>query len=215
MEPLIYLVRHGEAEHNVSKQFSQRDPPLTQLGFKQAASLETTFPDPSSIAVVLSSPLKRALQTALAGFSHIIALDHDGNGNGSRNARFIVDRDLQERSDLPCDTGSERALLEEAFPNVDFSTLDEDWFLKTGAYAADDESVALRARTVREKLWSLAESVQREQPVPASRRAIVIVTHGVFMKHLSLDMEIDLPKAGWEKFSITKTADGEVILSPV
>ncbi|KAL7940137.1 histidine phosphatase superfamily [Trichoderma barbatum] len=124
MEPLIYLVRHAEAEHNISKEFSQRDPPLTQVGIKQASSLETTFPDPSSIAIVLTSPLKRALQTALAGFSHIIALDRDDNGNRFRNARLMVDRDLQEKSDLPCDMGFERVLLEAAFPNVDFNTLD-------------------------------------------------------------------------------------------
>ncbi|KAL7940086.1 hypothetical protein V8C42DRAFT_338612, partial [Trichoderma barbatum] len=58
----------------------------------------------------------------------------------------MVDQDLQEKSDLPCDTGSERALLEENFPNVDFNMFDKDWFLKTGIYAADEESVAKRPR---------------------------------------------------------------------
>lgn len=215
MEPLIYLVRHAEAEHSISKQFSQRDPPLTQAGNEQASSLATAFPDPSSIAIVLTSPLKRALQTTLAGFSHMLALDRDDNGHGFRNARLMIDRDLQERSDLPCDTGSERALLEEAFPNVDFNMLDEDWFLKTGLYAADEESVALRARIFREKLWNVVDSVQREQPITTSRKAIVVVTHGVFMKYLSLDMNIDLPKAGWKTLRMNKLPNGEAILSPI
>lgn len=145
----------------------------------------------------------------------MLALDRDDNGHGFRNARLMIDRDLQERSDLPCDTGSERALLEEAVPSVDFNMLDEDWFLKTGLYAADEESVALRARIFREKLWNVADSVQRAQPITTSRRAIVVVTHGVFMKYLSLDMNIDLPKAGWKTFRMTKIPNGEVILSPI
>ncbi|OAQ67741.1 phosphoglycerate mutase family protein [Pochonia chlamydosporia 170] len=200
MEPFIYLVRHAEAEHNISKQFSQRDPPLTQVGIEQASSLETTFPEPRSIAIVLTSPLKRALQTTLAGFSHVIALDRDDTDNGIRNAR---------------PNGSKRALLEEAFPSVDFSMLDKDWFLKTGIYAADEESVALRAKAFREKLWGLADSVQREQPMSSSHSAIVVVTHGVFMKYLTLDKNIDLPKAGWQTFRLVKITNGEVILSPV
>ncbi|KAL7914500.1 phosphoglycerate mutase family protein [Trichoderma velutinum] len=211
MEFVIYLIRHAEAEHNISKDFSQRDPPLTPAGFEQASSLAKTFPDPSSIAVVLTSPLKRTLQTTLAGFSHILAINGVGGQNGS--ARLIIDRDLQERSDLPCDTGSERAILEKTFPNLDFTVLDTDWFVKTGTYAADDTSVILRARIFREKLWNITKSIQTDQP-SSSQRAIVVVTHGVFMQYLSQDMTIDLPKAGWKSFLIRKAPNGEVVLSP-
>ncbi|KAL7942881.1 phosphoglycerate mutase family protein [Trichoderma barbatum] len=215
MECVIYLIRHAEAEHNITKDFSQRDPPLTPVGFEQASSLAKTFPEPSSIAVVLSSPLKRALQTTIAGFSHILALNGVSDGHQNGSARLIIDRDLQERSDLPCDMGSERAVLEETFPNLDFTTLNNDWFVKTGTYAADDASVILRARIFREKLWDIAKSVQTDQPSSSSQRAIVVVTHGVFMQYLSQDMNIDLPKAGWQPFLIRKAPDSEVILSPI
>lgn len=35
----IYFVRHGQAEHNVSNNFSLPDPHLTELGLEQARSL--------------------------------------------------------------------------------------------------------------------------------------------------------------------------------
>ena len=99
MEPIIYLVCHAEAEHNVTTDFSQRDPPLTLAGFQQASSLADTFPEPSSIAIVLTSPLKRALTTTIAGFSHILALNVVDNSREIRSAKLIIDRDLQESSD--------------------------------------------------------------------------------------------------------------------
>lgn len=135
-------------------------------------NLVTAFPYPSSIAIVLTSPLKRALQTTLAGFSHALAPDRDDNGHEFRNVRLMIDRDLQERSDLPCDTGSEQASLEEAFSNVDLNSSDEDWFLNTGMYAADEKSVALRARIFREELWNIADSVRKEQPISTSRELL-------------------------------------------
>ncbi|UKZ91451.1 uncharacterized protein TrAFT101_006429 [Trichoderma asperellum] len=216
MEPIIYLVCHAEAEHNVTTDFSQRDPPLTLAGFQQASSLVDTFPEPSSIAIVLTSPLKRALATTIAGFSHILALDVVGNSREIRSAKLIIDRDLQESSDLPCDTGSERAVLEKLFPNVDFSMLGEHWFAKTSMYAADEDSVVLRASTFREKLWNIAESVRADQPSFSSQRAIVVVTHSAFMQYLSQDVDINLPKAGWQSFRIhKKQPNGEVVLSSI
>ncbi|KAJ4863454.1 histidine phosphatase superfamily (branch 1) domain-containing protein [Trichoderma breve] len=143
--------------------FSQRDPPLTLKGFDQASHLAKTFPEPRSISVVLTSPLKRALQTTLKGFSQVLALNGVGEDGQNGAARLLVDRDLQETSDLPCDTGSDRDILEKLFPNVDVTTLDKDWFVKTGMYAADEEAVILRAKTFRKKLWNIAKSVQSDQ----------------------------------------------------
>src|SRR4051794_32515130 len=109
MTPKIYLIRHAESAHNVSKDFDHRDPPLTSLGISQASQLVTTFPNPSSIAVILTSPLTRAIQTTLAAFPHVLDqryFDKDVSRpqNGvEKGAELIVDADLQERSALPCD----------------------------------------------------------------------------------------------------------------
>ncbi|QYS97843.1 hypothetical protein H0G86_005054 [Trichoderma simmonsii] len=212
MEPLIFVVRHAEAEHNVIMDFSQRDPPLTLKGFDQASHLAKTFPEPSSISVVLTSPLKRALQTTLKGFSQVLALDSVGEDGQHGAARLLVDRDLQETSDLPCDTGSDRDILEKLFPNIDLTTLDKDWFIKTSMYAADEKAVILRAKTFRKKLWNIAKSVQSDQSSSSSQRAIVVVTHSAFMQYLSQDMNLNLPQAGWNSFRIQEKPDGEIVL---
>jgi broad specificity phosphatase PhoE len=214
MAPIIYLVRHAESTHNVSKDFSLRDPPLTDLGRTQASALVRNFPDPASIAVVLTSPLTRTLETTLAAFGHILDKKYVGEaGAADGGARLIIDPDLQERSDLPCDTGSAQADLEARFLGLDFDVLGADWHVKAGAYAADDKAVEARAERVRRRLLDLAREL--DQGDGTQRQDIVVVTHGVFMKFLSDDQLIDLPKAGWEAYTVISGSDGRVILGHI
>jgi broad specificity phosphatase PhoE len=213
MAPTIY--RHAESAHNVSKDFSHRDPPLTDLGMTQARALVKSFPGPASVAVVLTSPLTRTLETTLAAFTHILDKQYVGDGGIDGGARLIVDPDLQERSALPCDTGSDRATLEKNFPNLDFGFLGDEWYAKDGAYTADDVAVKARAKAVREKLCDLVGKLEQEGNFAKGKGDVVVVTHGVFMKFLAEDETIDLPKAGWKAYKILKQDGGENTLLPV
>jgi probable phosphoglycerate mutase len=57
------LVRHGATEHSAAARFSGRnDLPLTAEGREQAAALATR--DFGAVAAVVSSPLRRAVETA-------------------------------------------------------------------------------------------------------------------------------------------------------
>jgi broad specificity phosphatase PhoE len=199
MASKIYVVRHAESEHNVSKDFNHRDPPLTATGVSQATGLVKTFPNPASVGVIFTSPLKRALQTTLAAFPHVLDKQYfTGSEKGIQNgAKLIIDPDLQERSDLPCDTGSEAAALRAEFPRLDFADIGKEWLVKEGDFGADDDSVQARARRVGARLGALAETLERDG---VERRDIVVVTHGVFMKYLLRNQSIDLPKAGLEDF---------------
>ncbi|KAM0584289.1 hypothetical protein ACHAP6_007483 [Verticillium nonalfalfae] len=210
MSSVIYLVRHAESEHNISKDFTQRDPPLTAAGLAQASALIETFPHTASIAVVLTSPLTRTLQTTTTAFPQVFSKDTGGG------AQLIIDPDLQERSDLPCDTGSGRVTLDKAFAGLDFGGLEDEWFVKEGVYAADDISVAKRAQRFRDKLRDIIISLKtdREEAVEGRRRNVVVVTHGVFMKSLAEDEAMDLPKAGWKAFRIGSREDGGAVLVP-
>jgi broad specificity phosphatase PhoE len=213
MASTIYLVRHGESEHNVSKDVSQLDPPLTTLGYAQASQLISKFPNPERIAVILSSPLRRAIQTSLAGFPHVLEkryFDPSSEFGVENGLELTLEPDLQERSALPCDTGSERHVLEKDFPNLTLEELSEGWQAKAGRYAADDDSVTLRAARTREKLKHLSVALRGNE-----RRDIVVVTHGMFMKFLSGEGDIDLPKAGWKSYTISNDEEDRAILIPV
>jgi probable phosphoglycerate mutase len=61
----LYWVRHGESEVNLTREFSCRlvDPPLTTKGVLQAQQTAEYLAG-REIAVIYSSPLKRAVETA-------------------------------------------------------------------------------------------------------------------------------------------------------
>lgn len=67
----LFLVRHGENPANINREFSYKivDYPLTELGVRQAEQTAAYFAGMANgsgagIDAIISSPLKRALQTA-------------------------------------------------------------------------------------------------------------------------------------------------------
>ncbi|KAI9894285.1 MAG: hypothetical protein M1814_004139 [Vezdaea aestivalis] len=213
MASQIHIIRHAESVHNVSKDFSQLDPSLTALGFEQAAKLDQSVPYAGRVGVIITSPLRRAIQTALTAFPSILDKRYfdPSSGYGVENgASLVIDPLLQERSALACDTGSDRAVLEKAFPRLDFAGLGEGWPSKEGIFSADDEVVHERARRVRTSLVEL-----NEQSNNGEKRDVVVVTHGVFMKFLTEEPEIDLPKAGWKSYTVQKVKEKGGKLVPV
>lgn len=208
----IIIVRHAESVHNVTKDFSKLDPSLTSLGVEQASSISQKLPSAGNIATIISSPLRRALQTTLAGFSSVLDkqyFDKSSRQGIDGGATLSLDPDLQERSDLPCDTGSSASELSKVFPGLSFDDLGEEWLKKSGRYAPDDDAVEKRAEQVRKVLFEKAESLENEK-----RKDIVVVTHGVFMKFLTGDQDIDLPKAGWRIYTVEKESTGKYVLVP-
>lgn len=206
----IIIVRHAESVHNVTKDFSQLDPPLTSLGVEQASAILQKLPSAGNIAIIISSPLRRALQTTLAGFSSILDKQYfDANsGKGiDGGAVLSLNPDLQERSDEPCDTGSPASELAKAFSGLSFDGLGKEWLKKSGRYAPNDDAVRERAEQVRERIFEILKSLENEE-----RQNIVVVTHGIFMKFLTEDPDIDLPKAGWRIYTIEKHGTDKHVL---
>lgn len=122
----IHIVRHAESKHNVDKNFHQLDPELTDLGRHQSEELGRTFPHAKKIGLILTSPLRRAIQTTLFAFSDVLderyVQKQTSKGN-YEGAKLVLVPEAQERSDLPCDTGSDRQTLEKVFPQLDFAVL--------------------------------------------------------------------------------------------
>lgn len=141
------------------------DPSLTEQGELQAKALARTFPYHDRVEAVFSSPLQRALQTALLAFhAHL-----------SPMKKLIAQPLAQETSVAPCDTGNDRSSLETTFGtgDIDFGSVGADWNSKSGKWSQNEADVLRRAADLRDLLAARVES------------EIVLVTHGYFLRYLT------------------------------
>ena len=97
------------------------DPLLTDLGHEQCRKLRDGFPSHANVELVTASPLRRTIYTALESFEPVFQTHPD--------MKLIALPDVQETSDVPCDTGSEPHALRQEFvgKNVDLSLVHEGW----------------------------------------------------------------------------------------
>lgn len=74
----VYVVRHGESEANREGRYQGRlDSPLSPLGHRQAAALANAL-TASKVACVISSPLRRCIETAVPVAARLgVALECD------------------------------------------------------------------------------------------------------------------------------------------
>lgn len=177
MPPTIHFVRHAQGYHNLCvENHNIRDPELTPYGKQQCSHLQQIWPY-HNVDFIVASPLKRTVNTALLSFGNIIS-----------KKGLIVNTlpELQETSDLPCDTGLSRLELETAFAGqpVEFSRVEEGWNSKVGKWAPEQPEIQERAKTARRWLRSRPE------------RDIVVVTHGALLHYLTDDWAGMNPTAG-------------------
>ncbi|KAF2162284.1 hypothetical protein M409DRAFT_27287 [Zasmidium cellare ATCC 36951] len=169
MTPTIHCVRHAQGYHNLTTaNHHMHDPLLTPYGEQQCRDLQANFPSQSSIDLIVASPIKRTINTALLSFSHIIA---------EKNLKVIGLPELQETSDLPCDTGSDVEELKKEFEGkpVDLELVKEGWNNKRGKWAPNSKAIEKRAREARIWLQGRPE------------KNIVVVTHGGFLHYFTED----------------------------
>jgi broad specificity phosphatase PhoE len=85
MDPLpVVLIRHGSTRFIESRKLPAIDDPLSATGREQAQSLRAVIDTLSDIAIVVVSPLDRALETAVRAFA------------GRPDVKFIVSTALRE-----------------------------------------------------------------------------------------------------------------------
>ncbi|CZR58477.1 uncharacterized protein PAC_08369 [Phialocephala subalpina] len=185
MDKRIYLVRHAQGEHNIAGPNSLYVPDaiLTPHGHTQCQHLQEAFPNHASIEIVLSSPLRRAIQTAVHSFTPAILRPE---------VKLLLVPLAQEISAKPCDVGHEREDLEKEMKRllsnegqelgfdaerIDYSILEEGWSSKKGLYEDSLQAVEARAAELRKWLWRRPE------------KEIVLVTHGAFLHYLTEDWD--------------------------
>lgn len=169
------------------------DPPLTPLGEQQCRDLCAKFPYHPSVNLVVTSPLRRTIQTSLIAFESEM----------SRGIECVAFPEVQETSDLPCDTGSNLSIIKEDFKDrpVNFNLVSEDWNSKQGKWQADGKAIEARCRQARKWL-----KMRNEE-------AIVVVTHGGLLHYLTEDWTGagKFQGTGWEnvEFRSYRFVDGD------
>lgn len=144
------------------------DAPLTPLGKKQAAAMAPQVGKLQDEAeIIVSSPLKRTLQTTKLGWAS--AVERLGIEN------VICLPEAQECNAHPCDTGSAREVLEKdpELKGFNLENLVPEWTSKQGFWAADYESLQNRAKWLRQWL--------RNRP----EQTIVLVAHGDILRRIT------------------------------
>lgn len=100
MTPRLHIVRHAEAIHNIAHEKTLPDPELAAEGIQQARTLRQTFPYKQDVGLIITSRLRRAIQTTLEGFRDVLNQQYseDGMPNG---ARLLIDPEVQAHSARP------------------------------------------------------------------------------------------------------------------
>ena len=120
----MILLRHGQSEFNLHFTATKRDPGipdprLTELGQLQAEraaeALVEVAAQGEAIRRILCSPYTRALQTAAPLARRL-------------NLPITIAPTVRERYAFSCDIGSPRTALGTAFPELDFSHMEEVWW---------------------------------------------------------------------------------------
>jgi broad specificity phosphatase PhoE len=143
---VLILVRHGQVAANARGLLLGRsDPPLTEIGYRQACALAKVLPRP---ARVVSSPLQRARQTAA-----VLVSGGDDGGEVEFDRRWI-EMDYGDLDGQPAT----------ALPEQMWRT----WWQDPHFVPAGGESVAAVGARVREACAELADDAARGDVVIVS-----------------------------------------------
>ncbi len=158
----MILLRHGQSAFNAAFSATRRDPGipdpgLTELGRQQAERAAEALAA-EDIRHIIASPYTRALQTATP-LARRLGLP------------VRINPVVRERYAFTCDVGSPRAALARAWPDLDFTGIDEVWWPAVEEPAQD---VLGRAALFRAEMAALPEW-----------RHTVVVSHWGFILSLT------------------------------
>lgn len=176
----IHCVRHAQGFHNLSTANHKiSDPLLTDLGKEQCAALASSFPYHANATHLVSSPLRRTIYTTLLSFPEEV----------KAGKKVLALPELQETSDLPCDTGSDREKIEAEFgEQVDLHLVTKGWNDKSSAkYNPAASAIEARALEARIILRRLAAEAHASSQFKDQDIHVVVVTHGGFLHYFTED----------------------------
>ena len=164
----IFLIRHGQSEFNAAHSDGEPDPmifdaPLTDTGRSQAIEARAQARE-LGITQVITSPLTRAIQTAMLIFEDTVPI------------RVVAGhRELLSHS---CDVGRSPEHLRKDFPHLDFDHLDEVWWHQG---PVNENGVPVEPRHVfADRIGRFAREIEN---VP--ERPLAIIGHGDTFRELA------------------------------
>ncbi|MBT4889211.1 MAG: histidine phosphatase family protein [Rhodospirillales bacterium] len=165
----IYLIRHGQSTFNALYDLNAKDPlhfdaGLSDTGFQQAREASKAAIG-LGVELIVTSPLRRALETTLTLF-------------GGLPVPILVSSLHREKLANSCDVGTPTPALAKTFPGLDFSHLDDIWWhdgeKDTRGVSIEPESV-YQARITEFSQWISTRS----------ENSIAVVGHRTFFHHLA------------------------------
>ncbi|KAG2416742.1 hypothetical protein HFD88_007958 [Aspergillus terreus] len=161
-KPLVFLIRDGD--HN----WTTHDPEGSVREIDIMGWL-FSYVKPQGRIMLFSSPLRRAINTSLGLFSAVFTTNPDARLRLLPYACEIVTGAI-------ADVGSPRKILEQQYGNkINAESLGEEWFKEERIAKATLQNSFWRAREVRGFL----------RDVPPEIDAVVLVSHGAFLKYLT------------------------------
>ncbi|GES60119.1 hypothetical protein ATEIFO6365_0002045100 [Aspergillus terreus] len=170
-KPLVFLIRDGDHD------WTTHDPDGSVREIDIMSWL-FAYVKPQGRIMLFSSPLRRAINTSLGLFSAVFKTNPDARLRLLPYACEIV-------TGAAADVGSPRKVLEQQYGNkVNAESLGEEWFKEERIAKATLQNSFWRAREVRRFL----------RDAPPEIDAVVLVSHGAFLKYLTDNG----PSTDWE-----------------
>ncbi|KAI1847712.1 hypothetical protein JX266_006207 [Neoarthrinium moseri] len=187
MAPILHIVRHAEAEHNVDARYHLEDPKLTRRGKAQCGILSSAEKDlQKRVTHLVASPSSRAVETCALAFPAVV----------ERGKKIILLGELVEVEPYHCNVPADIETLQREFGDlVEFKHLDADYLDRSALsrYAATPSALEQRARVARRILSALAQSHGEDAE-------IVVVSHGGFIQWLVEDFDTTWENAELDSF---------------
>ncbi|TRX92584.1 hypothetical protein FHL15_006511 [Xylaria flabelliformis] len=174
MPPTIHIVCEAESRSIAPDGSPLRDPSLSSIGMNQSRIIRDTFPYKNQVKVILSSPLRRAIQTAQIAFEPILA----------PGLQITLGQVLLGLHGTPEFTGSPWEDLREEFGlDVDLRGLQDGWWYQiiNDAHHFNPSLAAERANQARLRIREVARTLGDDDH-------IVVITHRLFIGYLIGDV---------------------------
>lgn len=185
-EACIYLIRHGEALHNIDRAYPHRDPPLTEAGNHGTRTIKL----PMSPDLILVSPMTRTIQTTMNIFPFL-------QGDSPAPTLVQIWSDLREAHDATCNKGLPRASMQATFPQFDFSECSDEWDYEPHTTQRAIE----RAEMVRARLASLSSRYKN----------IAVITHRGFIAFLVKGRRFNVCEVRSYRFATKEEAEDDKV----